>query len=277
VNAADTLVLIRGAGDLASGVAARLHRSGFPVVMTELPAPLLVRRTVCFGEAVWDGATTVEGITARLFPDADAALAALAMPSTDRFIPVLVDPEATSRPALAPRVLIDARMTKGAPRHETARRAESSITDAPLVLALGPGFTARVDCHAVIETHRGHMLGRVYWQGSALPNTGVPGEVGGESANRVLRAPVDGVLTGRASIADRVEEGQIVATVNGVPIHAGCAGVLRGLIRDGVQAAAGMKVGDIDPRAEPEHCYLISDKSLAVAGGVLEAILCAFQ
>jgi xanthine dehydrogenase accessory factor len=271
VDAADTLVLIRGAGDLASGVAARLFRCGFPVVMTELPAPRLVRRTVCFGEAVWEGETTVEGITAQLAPDVAATQAMLA----GRLIPVLVDPDAIARAALRPQVIVDARMTKGAPLPGAAGRAATSMADAALVVALGPGFTAGIDCHAVVETHRGHTLGRVYWQGAALPNTGIPGEVGGESAKRVLRAPVDGVLIPHAAIAERMAEGQAVATVDGAPVRAGCAGVLRGLIRGGAAVTAGMKVGDIDPRAEPEHCYLISDKSLAVAGGVLEAILCA--
>ena len=263
-----SLVLIKGAGDLTSGVAARLHRCGYAVVMTELPEPLMVRRTVCFGEAVYEGETAVEEIVARRVPDVAGARAALA----ERVIPVLVDPEARCRGELAPDVLVDGIMAK--------RNTGTTRADAPRVIGLGPGFTAGADCHAVIETHRGHWLGRVYWQGSALPDTGTPGEIGGTVvAGRVLRAPSDGILLARAAIGDRVTTGQIIATVAGSErlaaseLRAGCDGVLRGLIRSGARVAAGAKVGDIDPRAERAYCFTISDKSLAVGGGVLEAIL----
>jgi xanthine dehydrogenase accessory factor len=256
------LVLIKGAGDLASGVAARLHRSGFAVVMTELPAPLMVRRKVCFGEAVYEGETTVEEIVARCAPDAAAARAAL----TERIIPVLIDPETRCLSSLAPTTLVDGVMAK--------RNTGTAATDALRVIGLGPGFTAGVDCHAVVETHRGHWLGRVYWQGSALPDTGTPGEIEGTVVmNRVLRAPADGVLQAWVAIGDRVAAGQIIATVGGCELRAGCDGVLRGLIRPGVRVSTGVKVGDIDPRAERAYCFTISDKSLAVGGGVLEAIL----
>jgi xanthine dehydrogenase accessory factor len=260
------LVLIKGAGDLASGVAARLHRCGFAVVMTELPEPLMVRRTVCFGEAVYEGETTVEGITARRVLDVAGARTALA----ERVIPVLVDPETRCRGELAPDVLVDGIMAK----HNTGTTRE----DAPLVIGLGPGFTAGGDCHAVVETHRGHWLGRVYWQGSALPDTGTPGEIGGTVvAGRVLRAPTEGILLARAAIGDQVMTGQLIATVAGSELRAGCNGVLRGLIHSGARVAAGVKVGDIDPRAERAYCFTISDKSLAVGGGVLEAILARMQ
>jgi xanthine dehydrogenase accessory factor len=260
------LVLIKGAGDLASGVAARLHRCGFAVVMTELPEPLMVRRTVCFGEAVYEGETTVEDIVARRVPDIAGARAALA----DRVIAVLVDPEARCRGELAPDVLVDGIMAK--------RNTGTTHADAPRVIGLGPGFTAGADCHAVVETQRGHWLGRVYWQGSALPDTGTPGEIGGTVvAGRVLRAPTDGILLARAAIGDHVTTGQVVATVAGSELRAGCDGVLRGLIRSGARVAAGVKVGDIDPRAERAYCFTISDKSLAVGGGVLEAILAETQ
>jgi len=257
-----SLVLIKGAGDLASGVAARLHRCGFAVIMTELPEPLMVRRMVCFGEAVYDGETAVEEIVARRVPDVAGAQAALA----ERVIPVLVDPEAHCRSELAPDVLIDGIMAK--------RNTGTTRADAPRVIGLGPGFTAGVDCHAVVETHRGHWLGRVYWQGSALPDTGTPGEIGGTVvASRVLRAPTDGILEAHATIGDQVTTGQVVATVAGSELRAGCDGMLRGLIRSRARVAAGVKVGDIDPRAERAYCFTISDKSLAVGGGVLEAIL----
>jgi xanthine dehydrogenase accessory factor len=258
------VVLVRGAGDLASGVAMRLHRAGFAIVMTELPEPLMVRRAVCFGEAVWEGAVTVEDITAVHVADLTAAYDTLAA----RQIPVLVDPAGLCRTELAPGIVVDAIMAK--------RNTGTAITDAPLVVALGPGFTAGVDCHAVIETHCGHWLGRVYWQGAALPDTGVPGEIGGEAARRVLRTPSGGIFTGRAAIGDPVETGQLLGTVDETPLIATCNGILRGLIRSGVYVAAGVKIGDIDPRAERGHCFTVSDKSLAVGGGVLEASLTFF-
>ena len=255
------LVLIKGAGDLASGVAARLRRSGFPVVMTELPQPLMVRRAVCFGEAVYEGQVMVEDIPARRVANAVEARAILA----DGAIPVMVDPEASCRAALAPGVVVDAIMAK--------RNTGTTPADAPLVIALGPGFTAGIDCHAVIETNRGHWLGRVIRKGSAQPDTGTPGEVGGRSGERVLRAPAGGILEARAAIGDRVVAGQVVAMVGDAELRAGCNGVLRGLIHPGLTVTAGLKVGDVDPRAERQHCFAISDKSLAVGGAVLEAIL----
>ncbi len=259
----DGLVLIRGAGDLASGVAARLHRSGFPVVMTELPQPLMVRRAVCFGEAVYAGEARVEEITAYLAPDADAARALIAAGS----IPVLVDPDGQCRVVLEPRVLVDGVMAK---RNTGTRR-----NDAPLVIALGPGFTAGADCHAVIETNRGHFLGRVIWEGLAEADTGTPAEIGGRGEERALRAPGAGVLRANARIGDRLGAGDLIATVGSEPVRAAFSGVLRGLIHDGLTVTAGLKIGDLDARATVQHCFTISDKSLAVAGGVLEAILSA--
>ena len=258
-----TLVLIRGAGDLASGVAARLHRCGFPVVMTELPEPLMVRRAVSFGEAVYAGQIDVEGIIARRVDGVTAARAILGSGA----IPVLIDPGAACRFELRPSVLVDALVAKQ--NHGT------TLTDAPLVIALGPGFTAGVDCHAVIETSRGHWLGRVIRQGTALPDTGVPGEIAGVRSPRVLRAPTSGVFEAAAAIGDHIVEGQVVATVDGRALRAQINGILRGIVRSGLTVREGLKVGDIDPRAQPEHCYTISEKSFAIAGGVLEAILSA--
>ena len=259
------LVLIKGAGDLASGVAWRLHRCGFPVVMTEIAQPLAVRRGVAFAQAVYAGEMTVQGVTARRVDDIAAAHAAL----DAGIIPVLVDLQTACRAVLRPAVLVDAIMAKT----NTGTRLE----DAPLVIALGPGFTAGVDCHAVVETNRGHDLGRVLWAGSAMANTGVPGEIGGRAAERVLRAPCAGRLHPLHAIGDRVEAGEVIATVNGEEVRAPFAGVLRGLIHESVSLVPGMKIGDVDPRAIREHCFTISDKSLAVAGGVLEAILSAPQ
>jgi len=259
------LVLIKGAGDLASGVAYRLFRCGFPVVMTEISQPMAVRRGVAFAQAVFDGEMTVQGVSARLVPGTEPARAAL----RQRIIPVLVDPQAACRAELAPAVLVDAMMAK-------ANRC-TSCGDAPLVLALGPGFVAGADCHVVVETNRGHDLGRILYSGSAATNTGVPGDVGGQAGKRVLRSPCAGRLYPHHAIGDRLAANALIATVKGHEIRAPFAGVLRGLIHESVPLAPGMKIGDVDPRAIRSHCFTISDKSLSIAGGVLEAILAAPQ
>ena len=253
------LALIKGAGDLATGVALRLHRSGFSVVMTELAHPTVVRRTVAFAEAVFQGHAAVEGVEGVLADDATHVRGLLAR----RAIAVTVDPEATIRQELQPVLLVDAIVAK--------RNLHTCITDAPAVVALGPGFVAGRDVHAVIETQRGHTLGRVITAGEALPNTGVPGEIGGHGAERVLRAPGDGVMRTVREIGERVRVGEIVAYVGDVPVRSRLDGVLRGLIRPGLQVSAGLKLGDVDPRGSREHCYLVSDKAMAIAGGALEA------
>lgn len=259
------LVLIKGAGDLASGVAYRLKRSGFSLIMTELPAPLLVRRAVCFGQAVYDGQATVEGITAHRV-DTPAEAQRLA---AGEVIPVLVDPQSAAIATLKPAVLIDAVMAKV--------NTGTTITDAPLVIALGPGFIAGQDCHAVIETQRGHWLGRVVTQGQTQADTGTPGPVKGYTADRVLRAPAAGHVTPLANIGDPIKQGQRIATVGEYEIRAPFDGVLRGLIHPSVEVTPGLKIGDLDPRGVVEHCFTISDKSLAVAGGVLEVILSCIE
>ena len=255
------VVLIRGAGDLASGVAWRLHRCGFPVVMTEIERPLVVRRTVSFAEAAFAGQATVEGITAQRAADGAQARRLLAA----GVIPLLIDPAAACRAELHPAVMVDAIMAKA--------NTGTTLDDAPLVVALGPGFTAGIDCHAVIETNRGHDLGRVIWQGGAEPDTRTPGEVGGYRGARVLRAPADGYVHSRAAIGDPVQEGSVIAQINSAPIVAPFDGVLRGIVHPSVLVHTGMKIGDLDARAERRYCFTISEKSLAVAGGVLEAIL----
>ena len=255
------LILIKGAGDLASGAAYRLKRCGFPIIMTELPNPVLVRRAVSFGNAVYSGQTTIEGLTARRVGTTEQA----GNLAVSDIIPILIDPAATSVTQLQPQVLIDAIMAKS--------NTGTSINDAPLVIALGPGFTAGQDCHAIIETNRGHALGRVITQGQAEPNSKTPGLVKGYGADRVLRAPANGHVIGHIDIGDVVKQGQLIASVNGQPVHAPFDGVLRGLIHPNVQATAGLKIGDLDPRGSVEHCFTISDKSLAIGGGVLEAIL----
>ncbi|MBN1220454.1 MAG: EF2563 family selenium-dependent molybdenum hydroxylase system protein [Anaerolineae bacterium] len=255
------LIVIKGAGDLASGVAYRLKRAGFPLIMTELPAPLLVRRAVCFGEAVYSHKTTVEGITAHRV----GSLSGAQDLARSEVIPVLVDPEAQLVKSIKPQLLVDATMAKA--------NLGTSITDAPFVVALGPGFMAGQDCHAVVETSRGHWLGRVIYQGQAEPDTGTPGIVQGYGVDRVLRAPADGNVIAFAAIGDRIKQGQRIAVVGGQEVHAPFDGVLRGLVHSAVRVTTGLKIGDLDPRGIVEYCFTLSDKSLAVGGGVLEAIM----
>jgi xanthine dehydrogenase accessory factor len=265
--AASPCVVVRGAGDLASGVIARFHRSGLSVVALEVARPLSVRRTVSFSEAVYEGAVEVEGVRARLARDPAECLSFLA----EGTVPILVDPEAASLAALKPRCVVDAIMAK--------RNLGTRHDMAAVVIGLGPGFVAGGDVHAVVETMRGHDLGRVIWKGAAMPDTGRPGEIGGKSDERVLRSPKRGRLQCRRRIGERIAEGEVIAFVSQggrqAAIAAPFTGVLRGLIHDGLEVDEGMKVGDIDPRCESSHCFSISDKSLAVAGGALEAFLSA--
>ncbi len=258
-------VVIRGAGDLATGVAARLWRVGFPIVMTEIAQPLTVRRTVALSEAVYEGETKVEDLTARRVEN----LSEIKATWDANIIPVIVDPAAKIIRKVNPAIVVDAILAK--------RNIGTHQTDAPLVIGLGPGFTAGEDVHAVIETNRGHYLGRVIWQGSAQPDTGIPGEVKGFSAERVIRAPSAGTFRGVHHIGDLVEKGEIVAYVDDAPVHAPLSGVLRGLLHDGVTVRERMKSGDVDPRGVVDHCWTISDKALGIGGAVLEAILVKIQ
>ena len=255
------LILIKGAGDLATGTAHRLARCGFPVVMLEVPEPTVIRRTVAFAEAVFSRICVVEGITANL---ADSPGEVQGIVDSGK-IAVLVDPLGSAVNLLKPIAVIDAILAK--------RNLGTSITDAPAVIGLGPGFAAGVDVHAVIETQRGHDLGRVFFSGSAAPNTGIPGEIGGYSIERLLRSPGEGLFQGVREIGDLIEAGDLVAKVGDMPVYASISGVLRGLLRSGLSVASGFKVGDIDPRCTREHCFTISDKARSVAGGVLEAVL----
>jgi len=259
----EDIVLIKGAGDLASGVAARLFRSGYEVVMTEIQSPMMVRRTVSFGEAVYQGKIQIEGITAELVEDLSDAWLAI----KQNKIPILVDPQAECRFELHPIAIIDAIMAK--------RNTGTQKSDAACVIALGPGFCAGKDCHVVMETNRGHYLGRIIREGFAEPDTGSPGNVVGKNEERILRAPTSGIVETHAKIGDLVLEGQTVALVQGVPVITSIPGVLRGLIHEGIHVSQGTKMGDIDPRAMPSHCFSISEKAYAIAGGVLEALLSA--
>lgn len=255
------IVLLRGGGDLATGVAARLWRSGFWLVVTEIDRPLAVRRLVSLAEAVYAGAVQVEDLPARRADGVAQAIELL----QQGVIPVLVDPAAECRGELELAALVDGRMRKLDP--------ELGMQAAPLVIGLGPGFQAGANCHAVVETNRGHRMGRVYWQGGAEPDTGLPDPVAGQAVDRVLRAPADGVFEPLAEIGSLVREGQTLAELNGAALRAPFDGALRGLLHWGVEVQAGLKVGDLDPRNDPALCSLISDKSLAVGGGVLEALL----
>ena len=254
-------VLIRGAGDIASGIALRLHRAGMQVVMTDLPAPTAIRRTVCFSQAILLGEMTVEDVTARRADSVEEAESLLRR----GLIPVLADPDCACRAQLRPDALVDAILAK--------RNLGTKIDDAPVVVGIGPGFTAGEDCHAVVETMRGHTLGRVIYRGSALPNTNIPGLIGGYAGERVLRAPADGILHQLADIGATVAEGDVVATVEGQPMRCTISGVLRGILPEGTPVFRGMKAGDVDPRGKREYCDTVSDKALAVGGGVLEAVL----
>jgi xanthine dehydrogenase accessory factor len=254
-------VLIKGAGDVATGVAARLWRSGFPVVMTELAQPLTIRRTVAFAEAVYAGEVNVEEITARHVP----ALGDIELAWQAHVIPIVTGCDEDCVAATRPAVLIDATLAK----HNVGTR----LTDAPFVVGLGPGFVAGQDVHAVVETNRGHYLGRVLWNGSAQPDTGVPGDIAGYGRERVIYAPANGMFEHQLDIGAVVNAGDVVGRVGQTLVLAPLAGVLRGLIHDGVLVQAGLKIGDVDPRAAPDYCCTISDKALAIGGGVLEAIL----
>lgn len=255
------LVWIKGAGDIASGVAHRLVRSGFQVIMSEIQQPTTVRCTVAFSRAVYESVAVVEGVTARLAQNTEQVAPILKAGE----IALVVDPHTHLLTALQPAALVDAILAK--------RNLNTRISDAPVVVALGPGFTAGIDCHAVIETQRGHHLGRVLWEGQAAPNTGTPGEIGGYTSERLLRAGASGVFEPLTTIGQTVRAGEKVAVVAGVPIVAQIDGMVRGLLPAGTLALAGMKAGDIDPRGKRSYCDTISDKARAIAGGVLEALL----
>lgn len=253
--------MIRGAGDLASGIALRLHHAKFDIVMLDLDRPTAIRRTVCFSQALLFGSWQVEDVTAVRAETSEDVWAALAAGN----IPVLADPEARCLAWLKPGVVVDAILAK--------RNLGTKITDAHIVIGVGPGFTAGQDCHCVVETMRGHTLGRCIYAGSAIPNTNIPGLIGGFAGERVLRAPDTGIFRQRAEIGDHVQTGDIMGDVNGHPMTCTISGVLRGLLADGTPVTKGMKSGDVDPRDDETYCRTVSDKALAVGGGVLEAIL----
>lgn len=259
----DVRIVVRGGGDLASGVIYRLKRAGFSVIVTELSEPLVVRRTVSFAEAVYAGRFELEGLTAVCTTQYEEAMAYAADKGV---VPVLIDPTGEVIASWQPHVVVDAVIAK-------RNVLKTSICDADLVIALGPGFRAGVDVHVVIETNRGHSLGRVIYEGEAEPNTGIPGPVQGIGRERVVYSPIQGIFRSERQIGDRVEAGAVLGWVNETPIYAEIEGCIRGLLQSGIRVGVGVKVGDVDPRCKMEHCYTISDKALAIGGGVLEAIL----
>ena len=280
------LVVLRGGGDLATGVAWRLQRAGFRIAILELAQPRVVRRAVSAAQAVFAGSHTVEGLRFVAAANSQAAAfangqpwAGIAQPTpttstatveaeiSGAAVPVFIDEYFELQRALNAQVLIDARLKK--------RGIDTRLDMAPLVIGLGPGFVVGRHCHAVVETQRGPTLGRVYsTQGAAaLADTGVPEAVAGHAGERVLRAPCNGEMLAQCEIGALLEPGAVVCIVAGQGVTAPFAGVLRGLMQSGLQVVAGEKIGDVDPRSNPAHCFMISDKALAVAGGALEAVL----
>ncbi len=262
----ELVILIRGAGETASGVAHRLHQSHFKICMIEVPQPLAVRREVAFSEAIYEGEKEVEGIRAKLISKAEGIESVW----MENKIPILIDPDGKkTRNVLKPDVLVDGIMAK--------KNLGTQIDHAPWVIGLGPCFFTGKDVHVVIETNRGHHLGKMIMSGSAEPDTGIPGEIAGYTVERVLRTMKKGVFHPQKSIGERVNKGSVVAVVDDFPVIAKISGVVRGLLRKEVEVKKGMKVGDIDPRGIKEHCFTISDKTRAIGGGVLEAILYKFN
>ena len=266
VQLKELVIAIKGAGEMASAAACRLFMAHMRrIVMMEAAMPLAVRREVSFCEAIHAGSKTVEGVAARRASGAEH------FPSIwgEGKIAVTADPEWTTLRAMRPDVLVDAIMAK--------KNLGTRITDAPLVIGLGPGFTAGDDVHVVIETQRGHHLGRILTAGAAEPDTGLPAPVGGVAAERLLRAPAEGVFRSSRRIGNYVEKGEAVGRVEDTEVVGCIGGVLRGLIRPGTRVTRGLKIGDIDPRGDVSICFSISDKARAIAGSVLEAVLRAYH
>ena len=253
--------LIKGSGDLASGIALRLHRAGFRILMTDIAVPTTVRRTVAFSPAVYQGHMQVEDVTGVLCDSVKVAEQEI----QNGNIAIMVDETARCIHEFHPDVVVDAILAK--------RNLGTKITDAPFVVGVGPGFTAGEDCHCVVETKRGHYLGRCIWKGSAIPNTGIPGMIGGYGLERLIKAQAAGVFKGAVEIGAVVKKNDVVGYVDQTPVLAQIDGVVRGLLQDGVEVTTGMKSGDVDPRCDVAHCFTVSDKASSIGGGVLEAVL----
>lgn len=262
----ENLIIVRGGGDLATGTIYKLHQCGFPVLVLETEKPSAIRRNVAFCEAVYQGSQTVERTTCTLAHSHEEAVNCL---RTGR-LPMLIDPAGDCISDFRPLAVVDAILAK----ENLGTRRDM----APITVGLGPGFEAGADVDAVVETKRGHNLGRVIYSGSAAANTGIPGIIGGYGKERVIHSPAAGILRNLTKITDTVTKGQTIALVETaegpVPVQATLTGLLRGLLRDGYPVPQGFKIADIDPRMEQyDNCFTISDKARCIAGGVLEAIL----
>lgn len=255
------LVVVRGGGDIASGTIHRLTKCGFRVVVLEIDKPTVIRRTVSFANALFDKEITIEGIKAIRTDDINHVNDYL----NKSIIPILVDETGKSIDTLKPDIVIDAILAK--------KNLGTNMEMAPIVIGLGPGFTAGKDVHAVIETNRGHDLGKVIYSGKPQKNTGIPGNIEGYTHERVIRSSNEGIVSTKAGIGDIVNKGDCIGYVDESPILAPLDGVIRGLIKSGLYVTENFKIGDVDPRGKVDHCFTISDKARAVAGGVLEAIL----
>lgn len=257
----NALVVVRGGGDLATGVIQKLYRSGFRVLILETDTPLAIRRTVALGNAVFTGHQQVEDMEAIHVQ----TIAECEQAWKQQKIPLLVDPEGKAIAELQPKVVVDAILAK--------RNLGTTAKMAPIVIALGPGFSAPEEADAVVETMRGHTLGKLIFSGKALPNTGVPGMLGGKSAERVIHAPAAGQIKHYKKIGDIVKKGERLFQIEDFPVYSPLDGTLRGLISEEVAATVGLKCADVDPRpAEEVDCFSISDKARALGGAVLEAI-----
>lgn len=255
------IVLIKGAGDLATGIAYRLKKSGFDIVMTEIDNPTTVRRTVAFSQAIFDNEIEIEGIKGIKVNNINEIHKEIKKGN----IPIIIDKEANIIKKLKPKVIVDAIIAK--------KNLGTSINDAPIVIGVGPGFEAKKDCHLVIETKRGHYLGKVIEEGSAIPNTGIPGNIGGYTKERIIRASSNGKIRPVVKIGDYVKKGEVIAYIDGVEVVAEIDGIVRGMLQEEIEVFKGMKSGDIDPRCEKDHCFTISDKARSIGGGVLELSL----
>ncbi len=255
------VIVVKGGGDIASGIIQKLHRTGFRVLVLEIEKPTSIRRTVCFSEAVYDGKMEIEGIISVLAKSIQEIYDAW----SNDCIPVVVDPEGTYIIKLNPIAVVDAIIAK----KNTGMKKDA----APVTIAVGPGFEAGKDVHIVIESNRGHNLGRLIFSGFADPNTMEPGSIDGFTFERVLYSPDEGNFIANHKIGNLVKKGDVIGRVNDKNVIAKLDGVVRGLIREGIYVAEGQKIGDVDPRNDTEYCYTISDKARAIGGAVLEAVL----
>lgn len=256
------IIIVRGAGDIATGIICRLHHCGFKLLVLETSKPTAIRRSVALSDAVYEGTKTVEGVTTKLIDSIDEC------PScwSHNLVPLLIDPATTCLEQINPTAIIDAILAK--------KNCGTRMVMAPITIGLGPGFTAGKDVHAVIETARGHQLGRTIYRGSPHADSGIPGNIAGYSKERVLYAPTDGILEVIHDIGSQVSQGELIGRIGQSELTAPLTGQVRGMIRHNTVVTKGLKIADIDPRTEEnDNCFTISDKARCISGGVLEALL----